>query len=231
MDDRRLQYWARLWAAVAWAGAWFWLYSTTERASIYSWSSFDFLLSGLIISWPAFGFAVPAILKKLSSTLNRSSSRMLQSSANRDQSIGIVLVAIEVCVILSAATFVFYEVGPGRRQIPIEYAEDHVEFTFAMQAFGRADQISSKFKRYAGKNSNVYAEEIWRRRDDEIEDGLNYGRKVSDAFLAYVHPDLPMRYQRQLIRGYEQRLQGRRTSNVEMEAAGKALLEAYRKEF
>ena len=204
-------------------------YLSTPGTTLLSFSALAFIFGGVLVAGPLFGLGFHALRSTIDRTSPAPADGTAASGPKTIAMTGVLLTLLEVIVILVVAGWTFRRVETARVGYPIEYATDRAGFNAAIATLANANQLveEAKLARETGKTDSEKETQLAAL----IEEGLNYGRGVSDPFLAYLDPELPERYRTQLVRGYEMMLEGRRTSDPEKETAGNNLVRQFYQDY
>ena len=204
-------------------------YLSTPGTTLLSFSALAFIFGGVLVAGPLFGLGFHALRSTIERTSPAPADGPAASGPKTIAMTGVLLTLLEVIVILVVAGWTFRRVETARVGYPIEYATDRAGFNAAIATLANANQLveEAKLARETGKTDSEKETQLAAL----IEEGLNYGRGVSDPFLAYLDPELPERYRTQLVRGYEMMLEGRRTSDPEKETAGNNLVRQFYQDY
>lgn len=204
-------------------------YLSTPGTTLLSFSALAFIFGGVLVAGPLFGLGFHALRSTIDRTSPAPADGPAASGPKTIAMTGVLLTLLEVIVILVVAGWTFRRVETARVGYPIEYATDRAGFNAAIATLANANQLveEAKLARETGKTDSEKETQLAAL----IEEGLNYGRGVSDPFLAYLDPELPERYRTQLVRGYEMMLEGRRTSDPEKETAGNNLVRQFYQDY
>lgn len=204
-------------------------YLSTPGTTLLSFSALAFIFGGVLVAGPLFGLGFHALRSTIERTSPAPADGPAASGPKTIAMTGVLLTLLEVIVILVVAGWTFRRVETARVGYPIEYATDRAGFNAAIATLANANQLveEAKLARETGKADSEKETQLAAL----IEEGLNYGRGVSDPFLAYLDPELPERYRTQLVRGYEMMLEGRRTSDPEKETAGNNLVRQFYQDY
>ena len=204
-------------------------YLSTPGTVLFSFSALAFIFGGVLVAGPLFGLGFHALRSSLGRALAAPAGGQAPPGPKTIAMAAVLLTLLEVIVILFVAGWTFRRVETARVGYPIQYATDRASFNAAIATFANANQLveEAKLARETGKTDS----EKETQAVTLIEEGLNYGRGVSDPFLAYLDPELPQRYRTQLFQGFEMMLEGRRTSDTEKEAAGNTLVRQFYQDY
>jgi len=204
-------------------------YLSTPGTALFSFSALAFIFGGMLIAGPLFGLGFHGLRSRIGKASPAPAGGPVASGPRTIAMAGVLLTILEVIVILVVAGWSFRRVETARAGYPIEYAIDRAGFNAAIATFANANMLAeeAKLAREAGNADSEKETRVMAM----IEEGLNYGRSVSDPFLAYLDPDLPQRYRTQLFQGYEMVLEGRRTSDPEKETAGYTLVRQFYQDY
>ena len=229
MDVNRDRVSALVFAHVMWMVAAALPYLSTPGTALSSFSALALVFGGVLVAGPLFGLSFHALRSRIEKDQAAPARGQTASSPRTIAMTGVLLTMLEVIVILVVAGWTFRRVETARAGYPIEYAADRTGFNAAIAVFANANQLleEAKLARASGNGDAEKETQV----TTLIEDGLNYGRGVSDPFLAYLDPELPERYRTQLVQGFELMLEGRRTSDPGKETAGNALVRRFYTEY
>jgi len=229
MDANRDKVTALAFAHFVWILAAALPYLSTPGTALFSFSALAFIFGGVLVAGPLFGLGFHGLRSNIGKALAAPARGQAASGPRTIAMAGVLLTLLEVIVILVVAGWSFRRVETARAGYPIEYATDRASFNAAIATFANANQLmdEAKLARETGKTDSEKETQLVAL----IEEGLNYGRSVSDPFLSYLDPELPQRYRTQLFQGYEMMLDGRRMSDPEKEAAGNTLVRQFYTEY
>ena len=204
-------------------------YFATPGTTLSSFSAAAFIVGGMLVAGPAFGLGFHALRSVLGNALAAPAGAPDSGSNRTVPLIGVLLVIVEVIAIVVAAQWIFGRVETARAGFPIEYAADRQSFNAAIAILANANKLQQEVK--VARDAGQPDTEKEAQAAVLIEQGLRFGRGVSDPFLAYLDPELPERYRMQLVRGFEMILQGSRTSDAETLTAGDTLVRQFYLEY
>jgi hypothetical protein len=204
-------------------------YFSNPGTVLFSFSALALIFGGVLVAGPLFGLGFHGLRSSIGRSLTAPTDGPAAPGAQTLAMVGVLLTLLEVIVILVAADWTFRRVETARAGYPIEYAIDRTSFNAVIATFANANHLAeeAKLARETGKTDAEKETQLFAL----IEDGLEFGRTVSDPFLAYLDPELPERYRTQLVRGFEMMLEGHRTSDPEKETAGNALVRQFYTEY
>jgi hypothetical protein len=121
--------------------------------------------------------------------------------------ISILLIAVALSVgYLVVAVFVYRSLSSNETattsSFPEQFIADRTNFTQSITAIGEASDLSQPPSNNSGESFKIpIATE--RQIYSKKQEGIALSKKVSDAFLDYIHPDLKNYYRNKLIAGAE----------------------------
>ena len=102
---------------------------------------------------------------------------------------GLLLVLVEVILIVTVANWSFRRVETARAGFPIEYALERASFNAAIATFANANLLLQEAK--LARESGTTDAEKEAQAVALIEEGLDFNRGVTDAFLPISSPNCP----------------------------------------
>jgi hypothetical protein len=102
---------------------------------------------------------------------------------------------------------------------PAEYMDDRTNFVQSITVLGESIDLINNPSDNSGKEYNI-PKVIERQIYSKIEDGLALSKKVDNAFLDYIHPDLKYYYRDKLIMGTEIYYEGIKSNNSGNDSLG-----------
>lgn len=109
-----------------------------------------------------------------------------------------------------------HEIATTTSRFPEQFIADRANFTQSITALGEASDLTQPPSNNSGEAFTIpKARE--QRIYSKIEEGLALSKKISDAFLNYIHPDLKYYYRNKLIAGneiYYERIKANKSGDV-----------------
>ncbi len=95
---------------------------------------------------------------------------------------------------------------------PTEFMDGRADFVRSITVLGEASDLINKPSKNSGKGYTI-AKTTEQKIFSKIEEGLALSKKVDNAFLDYIHPDLKNYYRNKLIAGTEIYYEGIKFNN------------------
>lgn len=105
--------------------------------------------------------------------------------------------------------------------LPPQFEDDRSAFVDSVIALNKARDLSQPPADFKGVTFDL-SEDVESEMFSLTEKGINLGRKVSDDFLDYLHPELRVMYRQKLIKGAEMWLEGTKSSE-QLSGVGKQI--------
>jgi hypothetical protein len=218
---------AALFAQIVWIACGLFLYLTVPGASLFSGSAAAFLIGGAFAAALVFGMPFHGLQRAISG--ETVAQGRIAPARRQHIASAWLLPILEAILIFIAAQFVFDRLETFRAGVPLAFVQERDLFDGSLKSFSAANTLEEQAKpeREAGRiDPDTEAKVV-----AFMEDGVRRARNVSDAFLSYLHPELPQPYRTRLVKGYELLVEGRRTNDLAKQTEGNDLVRSFYTEF